>query len=329
MAVAKVWVNGSWVDICSVVYNIYEAGQFEDLHTRPFTFYDEAGTGYQFQCIVAPQAATVSVSNVTSTSIEYSIDMPDYTNVDTLEFYLDGVKTGEIAPPTGNPVIHTESPLSEDTSYDFYVISINAAGSTQSNTVTQTTSEPVPAAPTLVKDSEGPDSVTLSWNEPQYADTYDLYRDSSLLASNLTSVDIPYTDSPPSESDAGVSYGYYVVAKNATGSSPDSNSVTYINYTPPGTPGAPLVALESNSPQNNIVVGWDAPTSGGPIDNYQVERRLGAGGTWFQIATPVTTTYTDTSGINDGQDVYYRIRAVGPGGIGNYSPEGSITYQSS
>lgn len=331
MAAAKVWVNGSWVDICSVFYYIYVDGQFEDLYSRPFTFYDEAGTGYQFLCQAVPQPATVTLSNKTNNSIEYSIDMPDYTNVDVLEFYLDGVKTGEIAPPTGNPVIRSETGLNSSTQYDFYVVSINTAGSAQSNTVTETTLSDAPVLSVQSADHEN-ETVTLEWTNVN-ADSYNLYRDGVIHVSGISGATLSYQDTGLTD---GQSYDYYVVGVIGGVEGAQSNTITHQEFAAPGVPQNVLASYDSGG--DVILVSYDPPISGGPVDRYELDIKLL--GNLFDnvpdfanIANPEPINqgdgYEDEGGpktIQEDNEYCFQIRAVGPGGTSAWSTEDCEYY---
>jgi fibronectin type 3 domain-containing protein len=82
--------------------------------------------------------------------------------------------------------------------------------------------------------------------------------------------------------------------------------------TPPTAP-ANLTATASGGTQINLT--WSASTSSIGIANYPVERCQGAGCTNFvQIATPTTTSYSDT-GLTSAVTYSYRVRAADTNGV--------------
>ena len=71
-----------------------------------------------------------------------------------------------------------------------------------------------------------------------------------------------------------------------------------------------------------VTVDWDAPVSGGEVTGYQIERRV-TNGSPGELYQPVgsqlrgITVFSDTS-VFRGREYNYRVRAVGPGGDGDY-----------
>src|SRR6185436_15754682 len=76
----------------------------------------------------------------------------------------------------------------------------------------------------------------------------------------------------------------------------------------PTAPGTPTLTVISSS---QINLSWAASTDNVGVTGYQVERCEGAGCSSFaQIATPVGTTYNDTTGLVSGSSYSYRVRAT-------------------
>src|SRR6185503_18282112 len=71
---------------------------------------------------------------------------------------------------------------------------------------------------------------------------------------------------------------------------------------------------------------WGAATDNVGVTGYRVERCAGAGCTTFtQIATPTSTTFSDT-GLTDSTSYSYRVRAVdAAGNTGAFSNTSSAT----
>ena len=86
---------------------------------------------------------------------------------------------------------------------------------------------------------------------------------------------------------------------------------------PTPIPPSNLVALANGTA---AVLTWADNSSN--EDGFAVERKMGVGGTWSQIATvqPNTTTYTN-SGLTTNQVYYYRLRAFNGWGNSDYSNE--------
>src|SRR5439155_754383 len=118
-----------------------------------------------------------------------------------------------------------------------------------------------------------------------------------------------YTDTGLS---AATTYSYAVAARDAAGNmSPDSTSVsvTLADTTPPSTPSG-LTAAVAGSTGANLL--WSASTDNVGVTGYIVRRN------GVQVATPVTTSYTDT-GLSAGATYSYTVAARDA--AGNMSPD--------
>ena len=112
----------------------------------------------------------------------------------------------------------------------------------------------------------------------------------------------------------GTSYHYTVRATNSAGTSPDSNVVTLLPTTVPGTP-----VVTASGGNSKVTLSWSAPSDGGAaITDYRV----------YRGSTPTTTTllsdagtalsYTDTTAV-PGTSYAYRVAAVNANGPGPQS----------
>lgn len=136
-----------------------------------------------------------------------------------------------------NGTFHSNSPstnatvsgLTQGTTYNFYVIAVDAAGNTspQSNTVTGTTlidNQPPTAATNLAVTSVGTNNIALQWTAATDnigVSGYDIYVNGTLNGSTTA------TNTNVANLDPATAYTLYVVAKDAGGNfSPQSNSVS-------------------------------------------------------------------------------------------------------
>ena len=136
-----------------------------------------------------------------------------------------------------NGVFHSNSPstaatvsgLTQGTTYNFYVIAVDAAGNTssQSNTVSGTTlidNQPPTAATNLAITSVGSNNIAIQWiaaTDNIAVSSYDIYVNGVLNGStNSTSTNV-------ANLNPATAYTIYVIAKDAGGNaSPPSNEVT-------------------------------------------------------------------------------------------------------
>ena len=133
--------------------------------------------------------------------------------------YRDGALLANYLAVSGSPYV--DSTVTPGTAYSYYVTAANAVGEGAASNTDTATPPTVPGAPSLVA-TDGIGQVDLSWSVPANGGSpitgYDIYRDGALLVSGLGSTS--YTDTV-----AAGTYAYYVVAVNAVGGGPASNTV--------------------------------------------------------------------------------------------------------
>jgi hypothetical protein len=183
------------------------------------------GAGYLCENVVEASAPAAPVLSGAAESTQAILSWSDPGNVTSYAVYRDGVLLqGGL---TGTS--YTDTGLTNGTSYAYHVVAANSVGSSPaSNTVSLT---PVVAAPALVG-AVGTSQVTLDWDEPAGATSYDVYRDGVLLVAGLTTS--TYTDTGLTN---GVTYSYYVIALDATSTSAPSNTFA---LTPTEAPPLPF-----------------------------------------------------------------------------------------
>jgi hypothetical protein len=90
---------------------------------------------------------------------------------------------------------------------------------------------------------------------------------------------------------------------------------------PPGPPGRPTF---SGIAARSVRVSWIAPTVGGPVSGYDVERALTAAGPFTTVAAGIPGTTADDRGLEPATTYHYRVRASGPGGAGPFSETADV-----
>jgi predicted phage tail protein len=116
----------------------------------------------------------------------------------------------------------------------------------------------------------------------------------------------------------GSRYYFRVLAHNAAGNSPVSNTA---NNIPRAVPSAP--ALRATAGNARVTLAWTAPTStgGSVITRYMIQRSTNATTGWANVSTTIaatTRTYIVT-GLQNGTRYYFRIAAVNAAGAGAWS----------
>ena len=239
-----------------------------------------------------------------------------YTILDSTKTYLE---------VSGNITNATISPLTNGTSYTFYIYATNQTGHSGSYSdplvVTPAT---VPGSPTNIVATAGNSLATVSWTVP-----------TNTGGSPITSYVIEYsgptgpitmnaTSTPATVNGLtnGTSYIFKVSAKNAvgSGSSSDSNNVTPSASSPVTVPGPPtgVVATPGNS---SATVTWTAPTNtgGSPITSYEI---MHPGGPLFTSSS----TSVNVTGLTNGNSYTFTVLALNSHGKSvDSSPSAAIT----
>jgi uncharacterized protein (TIGR02145 family) len=115
----------------------------------------------------------------------------------------------------------------------------------------------------------------------------------------------------------GTTYYYTVAAYNVAGTSPQSSYASAT--TAPGTPTGVTAAVTASSPSSSITVSWGSVQ--GAYD-YVITRSSSASGSFTQIATTSSTTYTNDN-LSPNTPYYYKVAARNSGGT---SAESAYAY---
>ncbi len=232
-----------------------------------------------------------------------------------------------IAFPTTATSPQTVTGLTNGTQYIFQVAAVNGVGTstfTPSNAVTPAT---VPDAPTNVTALRGNAQATVSWTavppasnggaeitKYQYSSDGTTWLD--LLATATSETVTGLTN--------GTEYTFQVRAVNDVGpGAPGSTSVT-----PATVPGAPTGVTAVSDTAGEATVSWGAPSDGGsPITGYELRRSPNAAvPTWTPVTvTPATATTQTVTGLNNGTEYIFEVRAVNDVGPSLYGRSGPVT----
>ena len=223
----------------------------------------------------------------------------------------------------------TDGGLAQGTSYSYMVVVwFGADGSTEtySEQASATTYLDPPAAPSSLGATPiSGTQINISWSDNSgYESNFKIERKTGAGGSwsQITTVGANTTSYSNTGLSPDTTYYYRVRANNASG---DSGYTNEANATT--TPNAPtgLSATAAAGPQANL--SWtDASAS---ETGYKIEKKVGAGGTWSQIATvgASVTSYSDTdvTGGGGGNTYYYRVRAYNATNSG-YSNEATVSF---
>ena len=227
----------------------------------------------------------------------------------------------------------TVTGLTNGTSYGFQVRATAAPGGTvlgaASSVVTATPAAvTTPAAPTGFTIDTGDTEITLKWTDPgNDAITKYQYRQGTGPVGSITWGE--WTDIPNSDEDTvdytvtGLTNGTrYVFEVRAVAGSTDGTATSSTAITPVDKPAAPT-GLTATGGATQVTLNWTDPGNA-TITKYQV--RYGAGlttdsgfswGTWADVSSSsATTTSATVTGLTNGTEYTFGVRAVGLSGDG-------------
>ncbi|HYF45065.1 MAG TPA: GDSL-type esterase/lipase family protein, partial [Acidimicrobiales bacterium] len=169
-----------------------------------------------------------------------------------------------------------------------------------------------PSAPQALSATPGNAQVGLSWSAPASnggspVTAYRVYRDGVLVHTTANGTTTTFTDTGRTN---GQAYAYRVSAVTAAGEGPKSSQVS---ATPRTVPTAPQ-AVNTQSGDNEVTLGWSAPASNGgaSISAYRVYRDDALVHT---TADASTFEFVDSPLANN-QTVTYEVAAVNVAGEG-------------
>jgi alpha-tubulin suppressor-like RCC1 family protein/fibronectin type 3 domain-containing protein len=166
-----------------------------------------------------------------------------WTNINNATEYE--LKRDGVTIYTGSDLQYTDTNLYPNTSYTYSIVAKNSYGSSEADVKTVKTLLPIPAKPNL-NATPTYNSVSLSWEPVQYAESYIVKRGSTKI----------YEGSNLSYEDTGLSpetkYYYSISAKNSSGESEETQIEVTTKVGPPAKPTIFTVAKSSS-----ITINWN------------------------------------------------------------------------
>jgi fibronectin type 3 domain-containing protein len=210
-----------------------------------------------------------------------------------------------IASPTDPS--HADTTVSHGTTYEYVVSATNGDAESPNSSAVKAEPMAAPSAPTGLAAVAGDAMVTLSWSPAAGAAEYRVQRTSlkeGIFAEIGKVAGTPsYVDSSVTN---GTTYDYAIVAVNAGGQSPPSIRA---RATPLPAPPAPR-SLEGSAGESRVLLTWAAAAGAA---SYSIRRATSPDGPYSEIASIVSTTFTDRSVVT-GTTYYYKVSAANAGG---------------
>lgn len=270
----------------------------------------------------APDAPVIGTATASAGAASVAFTAPTNDGGSAITNYIVTSTPGNFTGQgTASPISVTG--LTNGTAYTFTVVAVNSLGtsaaSAASNSVTPAA---VPSAPTSVVATAGDGTASVAFT-PGAANgspitNYTVTASPGGATQSGTSSPIVVTGLTN-----GTAYTFTVVATSALGNSVASTPSASVTPVPP-VPGV-INKLAVRPGNASVFVSWEAPTTGGPVTSYVLQRitTFGSPSTWTDVITlPSTTLSHNVTGLQNGTggggsgawDHRFRVKAVNAGG---------------
>jgi len=197
---------------------------------------------------------------------------------------------------------YTVTGLTNGATYYFVVTAVNSTG--ESGYSNQAGATLIPGAPTNLTATAGNGQVTLTWNAPIGATSYNVY-ESTTSGGPYTKINsTTNTNYTVTGLTNGATYYFVVTAVNSTGESGYSNQA-----------GVTLINLTASAGDGQVTLTWNASIG---ATSYNIYESTTSGGPYTKINSTANTNYTVT-GLTNGATYYFVVTAVNSTGESGYS----------
>ena len=251
------------------------------------------------------------------------------------QYRQNGGSWADIQNSDATTTSHTVTGLTNGTEYTFTVRAVNGQGGGAESTAAMATPATTPAAPTGLTarpDSQTAGQVALSWTAP--SDTggsaireweYQQKEDGGRYGNwtDIANSDATTTSHTVTGLENGTAYTFKVRAVNGKGPGAESTDATATTTTTPAAPTG-LSATDDNQASGKVALSWTAGGNGGlAITKWKYRQN---GGNWTDIANSDATTMSYiVTGLTNGQEYTFKVRAVNNAGAGAASDEAKAT----
>jgi titin len=226
--------------------------------------------------------------------------------------------------------------LNQSTTYDIQVVAINVVGAGSYSIIVNGQTDSTPNNPTDLQGSYGNAQVSLKWTAPNNNGGTPIVN--YLVEYKLASTIVPpgswsqvYTGSNGTAYIVtgltnGLLYDFRVLAVNGVGIGSQS---IIIKVMPSTTPGLSVITSSVSCDNQQILVTWAAPvdTGGLPILSYNLQySSTSSTGSWLPTIPDTFSASTRSyrfTGLTNGTQYYFQVRANNSNGLGSYSAQTS------
>ena len=153
----------------------------------------------------------------------------------------------------------------------------------------------------------GTTNVTASASDNVGVTKVEFYLDGALQSTDTTS---PYAWSWNTTTASNASHSLTTIAYDAAGNTGTSSAVnvTVNNVADTTPPTAPTSLTASSNAKRQITLSWNASTDNVGVTGYQIWRSTSANGTYTQVGTATSTSFTN-SGLTSRTTYFYYVKA--------------------
>ena len=208
---------------------------------------------------------------------------------------------------TSTSLSHTVSGLTDGTNYQYKVRAVNTTGN---GAASDASTAAAPAAPTLAGSSVEATTATLAisnWTGDWY------YKYTSPSGGDCSASAVSTTTTNLTGLSSNTNYTFKAYSDSGCSTTALATASSFL--TKPGKPTTPAAATNVGSGKLTITA---SVTGSGTLSNWQYQQKEGSNnfGSWTNISSTSTSLSHTVSGLTDGTDYQYKVRAVNATGDG-------------
>lgn len=269
--------------------------------------------------VSVPDQVGVVATTIGDGEVDLTWTAPDDGNDPITDYVVEyrpsGGSWSTFADGTSTATSTTVTGLTNGQPYGFRVSAVNGIGTGDASDEVEATPATLPGAPTGLALSADYEQLDASWSAPASngGSAITDYEYRTRIGAGAWSAEVSDGADLAAEIaglTGGTTYGVQVRAVNGVGASAWSTEATATPYSP--VVPDPPTGLSATGGAGEVDLTWSAPafTGGAPITDYEVDYRIAAG-SWSTFADGTSTaTSTTVTGLTDGVDYEFRVRAV-------------------